>query len=105
MDRPTKLHRAEKWQVAAIFFIFVVASMLGCATARQPLTVETPRELAPSETHVYQQAVHAPTDLSPGFQAIDTDADGSVSTVADGSTVETPEVTDKGGGIKMGGER
>jgi hypothetical protein len=88
-----------------VVLLCILGSMFGCATARTSLTVEVPRELAPSQDHVFRAAVHPDTDLSPGFQAVDTDADGSVSTVADGSTVETPEVTDKGGGIKMGGER
>src|SRR4051812_14998367 len=93
MSRPVT--RTERWQLVLIG-LCVLGSMLGCATARPVVTVEVPRELAPSDTHVSSAPVHASTDLSVSYQAIDTDADAAPVVASDGSGgVEVPEVETK----------
>jgi hypothetical protein len=99
MDRATKIR-------LAVIGLCVLGSMLGCATARPLVTVEVPRELAPSDTHVSTAPVHSSTDLSVSYQAIDTDGDAAPVVASDGGGgVEAPEVVGKTGGIKMGGSQ
>lgn len=89
MTRESKL-------LTAIFAFLLGSCFLGCATARPAVVVEAPQELVRSETHVSQQAVHPPTDLSVGFQAIDSDADASPVVASDAGGEDAPETVQKG---------
>lgn len=98
-ERP--LTRTERLQLLAVLVIFLLAALLeGCATTRPAVTVEAPRDLAPAADHVYREPVHAGTDLTQGFQAIDTD-EAPAATVDAGGAAEAPEVATKAG-LKMG---
>lgn len=60
---------------------------VGCATAPRPIEVEAVGQLDASPTHVTQAAVHADTDLSGGFQAVEGD-DSATKTVTTVSAVD-----------------
>ena len=80
----------------------------GCATSSRTTVVETETvgQLSVSDSHVYTQPVHAATDLTPSFGAIDTDeaAPVAVATVKDDLEVR-PDVTTKTDGVTVGGAR
>jgi hypothetical protein len=97
-----------------IFVAALAVASIGCASGRQaPPEVESVGTLAASYHSIAVQAVHADTDLSGGFQAVEGDDDaGEVATTVsrvnapespDGS--ELPAVAPKDDGIKMGGAR
>jgi hypothetical protein len=80
----------------------ILGSCFGCATAGPALTVETPRELAPSAGSVYSAPVHEGTNLDPsGFVAADSDTDAAPVVASDGGGEDAPEVAPKAG-LKMG---
>lgn len=77
----------------------------GCATVRvSPVTVESVGELRASASHVYAAPIHATTDLSGGFQAVEGD-DSATASVTTVSAVEAPEVTAKTDGVTTEGVR
>ena len=96
--------RAEKKSdagiVRAALVIGVLAGIMGCATAPRAPEVETVGAISASSSHVYTAPVHATTDLTPGFQAIDTDEEPKAEAVA--APVEAPEVVSKSDGISLG---
>jgi len=78
--------RRVRLPTRVIFMAAVLGASMGCATARQASApdVEAVGALSASATHVYVAPVHATTDLTPGFQAIegaDDDATETVTTV------------------------
>jgi len=94
-----------------IFVAALAVASIGCASGRQaPPEVESVGTLAASYHSIAVQAVHADTDLSGGFQAVEGDDDaGEVATT--GSRVNTPESPDgselpavapKDDGVKLG---
>jgi len=97
-----------------IFVAALAAMSVGCASSRQsPPEVESVGTLAASYHSIAVQAVHADTDLSGGFQAVEGDDDaGEVATTVsrvdapespDGS--ELPEVAPKTDGVSVGEAR
>jgi len=114
--------RRMRLPTRVIFMAAVLGASMGCATARQASApdVEAVGALSASATHVYVAPVHATTDLTPGFQAIegaDDDATETVTTVTrapdasvaagagEADASELPEVAPKSDGVTLGGAR
>jgi hypothetical protein len=86
-----------------LIFVVALLSMYGCATAPRPVTaeVETVGTLSASYNSIASAPVHASTDLTPAFGAVDSDEDAPVTVgngqaVLDGS-IGAPEVAQKHG--------
>jgi hypothetical protein len=82
----------------------VLAGMMGCATA-QPVatTSETVGQLSASYHSIAVAPVHADTDLTPAFGAVDTDDDAPAPTVTKpAEVVEAPEIAPKTDGVTPG---
>jgi hypothetical protein len=88
--------------IVALSMVFAVG-LGACATAApRAVEVETVGALAPSYRSIATAPVAKSTDLSVGFQAVDTDEGPAVA--AGGEAVEAPEVAPKAG-LVMGGVR
>jgi len=107
--RPTP--RRFRLPARLIFVAALAVASIGCASGLQaPPEVESVGTLAVSYRSIAVQSVHADTDLSGGFQAVEGDDDaGEIATTVsrvnapespDGS--ELPEVQAKDNGIRTG---
>src|SRR6185437_10478628 len=106
--------RRPRFPARLIFVAALAVASIGCASGRHaPPEVESVGTLAASYHSIAVQAVHADTDLSGGFQAVEGDDDaGEVATTVsrvdapespDGS--ELPEVAPKTDGVSVGEAR
>jgi hypothetical protein len=89
-----------------LIFLAVVLSMYGCATAPKPVAaeVEAVGQLSASYHSIAVAPVHASTDLTPSFGAVDTD-DAPVVVGAPVEKVEAPEIAPKTDGVTTGAVR
>lgn len=99
---PLPLAETPKAGVIAALVLFLGLSLNACATAPRPPEVETVGALSASYHSIAVAPVHAGTDLSAGFQAVDTDETPVVAGA--GEAVEAPEVAAKGG-LMLGAAR
>lgn len=90
-----------------LIFVAAVLSTIGCATASKPVSVEaeTVGQLSASYHSVAVAPVHAATDLTPAFGAVDSDEDAPVTVVAPVEKVEAPEIAPKTDGVTTGSAR
>lgn len=86
----------------AMLFLLALGLNACAATAPTRVEVETPGTLAPSYASIATAPIHAGTDLSGGFAAVDSD-DAPVAAAVGGEDV-TPDVSAKGG-LTMGSVR
>ena len=86
----------RNWFWAAATLGAAIWGFSGCATAPRPVDAETVGALSVSPTHVYAQPVHADTELTSSFGAVDTDEDAPVVAAAP-AAVETPDIAPKAG--------
>jgi hypothetical protein len=72
----------------------LLLAVAGCATQQPQVQAETVGNLSASTSHVYVQPVHADTDLTPAYQAIDTDDEAPVATAVS-HEVDAPAPVEK----------
>lgn len=99
--------RRVRLPLRLIFVAAFLGTVVGCATASKPVTVEpeTVGTLSASYHGVTSAPVHASTDLTPSFGAVDSDADAPAltkSTDSVKSEVEAPEIAPKTDGVTTG---
>jgi hypothetical protein len=91
--------RLPRFRGVVALAVALLAGAAGCHATVAPVEVETVGQLSASYGSVRSAPVHATTDLSPGFQAVDTDEGPAVGGA--GEQVEAPAVTAKSG-LSMG---
>jgi hypothetical protein len=89
--------RRVRFPVGLVFVVLALLAGLGCATAPRPIQVEAVGELTASYHSVASAPVHASTDLTPSFGAVDTDDDAPAKVTVGAGVVDAPEVASKGG--------
>lgn len=101
--------RRVRLPVKLIFVAAFLSTTIGCATASKPVAVEveTVGQLSASYNSVATAPIHASTDLTPAFGAVDSGDDTSsvATTVSTGEVVEAPAVVAKTDGVTVGGAR
>jgi hypothetical protein len=87
-----------------IFVVAVLSAAIGCATGAKPVAVEveTVGQLSASYHSVAVAPVHAATDLTPSFGAVDTDEEAPAKVSVRTEAVDAPEVVQKSDGLKTG---
>jgi hypothetical protein len=91
-----------------LIFVAAFVAMQACATTatRQVDAPEAVGNLSASYNSIVSAPVHASTDLTPSFGAVDTDEDATVTAKADGGgDAELPEVAPKNDGVTTGAAR
>ena len=85
-------------------FLGVLIGMMGCRAAvpTPAAEPETVGQLSASYHSIAVAPVHASTDLTPSFEAVDTDEAAPVTVGAPTEKVEAPEIAPKTDGVTVG---
>lgn len=98
--------RRVRLPLRLIFMAAFLGATIGCATAPKPVAeVETVGTLSASYHGIASAPIHASTDLTPSFGAVDTDEDAPKTTEHVVGDVEAPEIAPKTDGVTVGGVR